>query len=161
MRPGHSFRDVLYPDSIAIVGASRDQTKRGFRSIQKLLEDGYAGAIYPVNPKESEILGLRCYPSIGAIPGTLDLVLVCTPAKTLPAVIAECGKKGAKGAVVLAGGFAEAGEEGRKLQSEMVDAARAHGVRIIGPNTSGVFNTHKACNIVGFANLRKGDIGLL
>jgi len=156
-----SLRDFLYPDSIAIVGASRDQTKRGFRSIQKLLEDGYAGAIYPVNPKESCILGMKCYPSVSDIPGDVDLVLVCTPAKTLPRVIAECGKKGAKGAVVLAGGFAEAGDEGARLQREMVDLARSLGVRIVGPNTSGVFNTHKACNIVGFANLRKGDIGLL
>jgi acetyltransferase len=156
-----SIRDVLYPDSIAIVGASKDQTKRGFRAIERLLHDGYPGAIYPVNPKEPEILGLKCYPSIESVPGSVDLVLVCTPAKTLPDVITECGRKGAKGAVVLAGGFAEAGEQGKKLQHEMVNAARAGGVRIIGPNTSGVFNTHKACNIVGFANLRKGDIGLL
>ena len=155
------IKDILYPNSIAIVGASRDQTKRGFRSIEKLLEDGYAGAIYPVNPKESEILGLPCYTRLDAVPGPVDLVLVCTPAKTLPDVMRQCGVKGVKGAVVLAGGFAEAGEEGVRLQDEMVTAAREAGVRIIGPNTSGVFNTHKSCNIVGFANLRRGGIGLL
>jgi len=110
-----SIRDVLYPDSIAIVGASKDQTKRGFRAIERLLHDGYPGAIYPVNPKEPEILGLKCYPSIESVPGNVDLVLVCTPAKTLPDVITECGRKGAKGAVVLADGFAEAGEQGKKL----------------------------------------------
>ncbi|MGH9200637.1 MAG: CoA-binding protein, partial [Vicinamibacterales bacterium] len=152
---------MLYPNSIAIIGASKDQTKRGFRSIQKLLDDGYPGAIYPINPKEPEILGLKCYPSIADVPGPVDLALVCTPAKTLPDIMMRCGRKGVKGAVVLAGGFAEAGEQGKRLQDQMVDAAKVHGVRIIGPNTSGIFNTHKACNIVGFSNLRKGGIGLL
>lgn len=157
----HSLAEVLYPDSIAIIGASKDQTKRGFRSIQKLLADGYAGAIYPVNPKEPEILGLKCYPSIADVPGPVDLALVCTPAQTLPDIITRCGKKGVKGAVVLAGGFAEAGAEGKRIEDQMVDAAKAYGVRIIGPNTSGVFNTHKACNIVGFSNVKQGEIGLL
>lgn len=157
----HSIKDVLYPNSIAIIGASRDQTKRGFRSIQKLLDDGYAGAIYPVNPKEAEILGIPCYPGIVDIPGPVDLALVCTPAKSLPEVIRQCGLKGVKGAVVLAGGFAEAGDKGIQLEAQMVAAARVAGVRIIGPNTSGIFNTHQACNLVGFSHLKQGDIGLL
>lgn len=156
-----SIRDIFYPDSIAVVGASKDETKRGFRSIQKLLGDGYVGTIYPINPRETEILGLKCYPGIADIPGNVDLALVCTPARTLPQVIEQCGQKGAKGAVVLAGGFAEAGDEGARLEAEMVSIARSRNVRIVGPNTSGIFNTHKACNIVGFSNLRKGDIGLL
>lgn len=159
--PARSLADVLYPGSIAIIGASKDQTKRGFRSLEKLLHDGYTGAIYPVNPKETEILGLACYPSIGDVPGPVDLALVCTPAKTLPGIIALCGAVGVKGAVVLAGGFAEAGDEGHRLQDLMVKTAHAHGVRIIGPNTSGIFNTHKACNVVGFTHLRKGELGLL
>lgn len=156
-----SIADMLYPNSIAIIGASKDQTKRGFRTIEKLLEDGYAGRICPINPKETEILGLKCYPTIGDVPEPVELAIVCTPARTVPDVIAHCGAKGVKGAVVLAGGFAEAGEDGRLLQERMVTAAKAHGVRIIGPNTSGVFNTHKACNVVGFEDLKKGDIGLL
>lgn len=152
---------IFYPTSIAIVGASKDPTKRGFRSIQKLLDDGFKGAIYPVNPKEAAILGLTAYPTLAAIPGTVDLALVCTPAKTLPDVIAQCGAKGVKGAVVLAGGFAEAGPEGEMLQARMVEEAVKHGVRIIGPNTSGIFNTHAHSNIVGFSHLKAGGIGLL
>ncbi|HKX39840.1 MAG TPA: acetate--CoA ligase family protein [Burkholderiaceae bacterium] len=152
---------IFYPASIAIVGASKDPTKRGFRSIQKLLEDGFEGEIYPVNPKETAILGKTAYPNLAAIPGSVDLALVCTPAKTLPDVIAQCGAKGVKGAVVLAGGFAEAGPEGVELQTRMVEAARQHGVRIIGPNTSGIFNTHAHSNIVGFSHLKAGGIGLL
>lgn len=158
MNPLHR---VFYPGSIAIIGASRDQTKRGFRSVQKLIEDGYKGAIYPVNPKETEILGRRAYASLADIPGAVDLALVCTPASTLPGVIAQCGAKGVKGAVVLAGGFAEAGAQGAQLQRQMVDEAVKQGVRIIGPNTSGIFNTHAACNIVGFSHLKPGGIGLL
>lgn len=158
MNPLHP---LFYPRSIAVVGASKDPTKRGFRSIQKLLADGFAGAIYPVNPKEKSILGLDAYPNLAAIPGPVDLALVCTPAKTLPAVIAECGAKGVKGAVVLAGGFAEAGEEGRLLQARMVAEAQRQHVRIVGPNTSGIFNTHARANIVGFSHLKPGGIALL
>lgn len=157
----NSLHPVFYPTSIAIIGASNDPTKRGCRSILKLLEDGFRGAIYPVNPKENTIQGLVAYPSLAAIPGQVDLALICTPAKTLPDIIAQCGVKGVKGAVVLAGGFAETGKEGRALQERMVEQAEKFGVRIIGPNTSGMFNTHAACNIVGFSNLKAGVIGLL
>lgn len=157
----NALQPIFYPGSIAIIGASKDPTKRGFRSIQKLLEDGFKGAIYPVNPKETEILGQRAFASLADVPGTVDLALICTPAKTLPGVIAQCGAKGVKGAVVLAGGFAEAGAEGRQLQDQMVEEAIRQGVRIVGPNTSGMFNTHAACNIVGFSHLKPGGIGLL
>ena len=159
--PVFPLRDVLYPQSVAIIGASRDPTKRGFRALRQLQDDGYAGAIYPVNPKEAEILGVKCYASIAQIPGPIGLALVCTPAHTLPAVMEACGEHGVKGAVVLAGGFAEAGDAGTRLQEQMVATARAKGVRIIGPNTSGMFNTHQACNIAGFAHLKKGGVGLL
>ena len=152
---------IFYPKAIAIVGASKDPTKRGFRAIQKLLEEGYTGQIYPVNPKEASILDITAYPDIASIPGPVDLALVCTPAKTLPDVIAQCGQKGIKGAVVLAGGFAEAGPDGAALQAKMVEEANKWNVRIVGPNTSGIFNTHSACNIVGFSNLKKGGVGLL
>lgn len=157
----HTLHGLFYPASIAIVGASKDPTKRGFRSIQKLLEDGFKGRIFPVNPKEAQILGLEAYRSLEAIPESVDLAVICTPANTLPEVIAQCGRKGVKGAVVLAGGFAEAGAEGRVLQERMVEEARKNGVRIIGPNTSGIFNTHAASNIVGFSHIKAGGIGLL
>lgn len=156
-----ALREIFYPRSIAVIGASKDPTKRGFRAVQKLLEDGFEGQIYPINPKEKDILGCPAYPSLGDVRGQVDLALVCTPAKTLPEVIAQCGAKGVKGAVVLAGGFAEAGAEGAALQARMVAEAARHGVRIVGPNTSGIFNTHAHCNIVGFSHLKAGGIGLL
>ena len=153
--------DFLNPNSVAIIGASKDPTKRGFRAIQTLLQEKFAGAIFPINPKESEILGLPCHPDLASVPQEIDLALICTPARTLPAMVKACGEKGVKGAVVLAGGFSEAGEEGTRLEQEMVAAARQFGVRLVGPNTSGMFNTHKACNLVGFSNLEAGGIGIL
>ncbi|MCB1857851.1 MAG: CoA-binding protein, partial [Gammaproteobacteria bacterium] len=153
--------EFLNPNSVAIIGASKDPTKRGFRAIQTLLLEKFAGAIFPINPKENDILGLPCYPDLISVNHEIDLALICTPARTLPAVIKACGEKGIQGAVVLAGGFSEAGDAGRRLEQEMVSAARSHGVRLIGPNTSGMFNTHKACNLVGFSNLQPGAIGIL
>ena len=153
--------NFLNPNSVAIIGASKDQTKRGFRAIQTLLQEKFAGAIYPINPKETELQGLPCYPDLDSVPNEIDLALICTPARTLPAMVKACGEKGVKGAVVLAGGFSEAGEEGSKLEQEMVAVARQFGVRLVGPNTSGMFNTHKACNLVGFSDLEQGGIGIL
>lgn len=157
----HPLSAVLYPQSIAIIGASKDETKRGFRSIRKLRDAGYTGRIHPVNPREPAILGLTCYPSVADIPGPVDLAVVCTPAETLPDILAQCGRKGVQGAVVLAGGFAEAGEAGRRLQDRIVEVAASHGVRVIGPNTSGMFNTRDGCNVAGFSRIPRGGIALL
>ncbi len=156
-----NLQDFLSPNSIAIIGASKDPTKRGFRSIQTLLTETYPGQIFPINPKEKEILGLTCFPDLASVPHRIDLALVCTPAHTLPGVLNHCGEKGVKGAVILAGGFGEAGEEGQKLERETVEVARQYGLRLVGPNTSGIFNTHKSLNLVGFSDLRKGSLGIL
>lgn len=153
--------DFLYPNAVAIIGASKDPTKRGFRAIQTLLTEKFPGMIFPINPKEKDILGLTAYPDVASVPNRIDLALVCTPARTLPSVIKACGEKGIKGAVILAGGFSETGAEGKRLEDETVVVARQYGVRLVGPNTSGMFNTHKACNLVGFADLKRGSVGIL
>ena len=155
------LHDFLAPDSIAIVGASADPTKRGYKAMIGLIKDGYQGAIYPINPKVDMILGVRTCPSIADVPGAIDLALICTPAATVPGLLVECGKKGVKGAVILASGFRETGPEGAKLEQQVLDAARAGGVRIIGPNTSGMFNLHKKVNLLALANVKAGDIGFI
>ena len=155
------LHDILAPEAIAIVGASSDSTKRGYKAMVGLIKDGYAGAIYPINPKADMILGVKAYPSLEAIPGKIDLALICTPASSLPGLIAECGKKGVKGAVVLASGFKEIGGEGVKLEAAMMAAAREHNVRIIGPNTSGMFNLHKKVNLLALANVKPGHVGFI
>ncbi|SDN05932.1 acetate--CoA ligase family protein [Vreelandella arcis] len=152
---------VLAPTGIAVVGASADPTKRGYKAMLGLIKGGYRGDIYPVNPKAASILGVNAWPSITDIPGTPALALICTPAATVPGLIAECGRRGIKGAVVLASGFAETGEAGAALEAQMMKNARAHGVRIIGPNTSGVFNLHHHVNLLALENLKPGDIGIV
>jgi acetyltransferase len=155
------LHDILAPGGIAVVGASADPTKRGYKAMVGLIKDGYRGEIYPVNPKADMILGVKAWPSVTAIPGNPALALICTPAATVPGLIAECGRRGIKGAVILASGFAEIGAEGAALEREMMEKARAHGVRIIGPNTSGLFNLHHRVNLLSLDNVKPGGVGII
>ena len=147
--------------SVAVIGASRDETKRGYQAVKILLDEKYEGAIYPVNPKEDRLFGLTCYENIAKIPFRVDLALITTPARTVPAILEECGACGVRGAVVIAGGFAEIGGEGRSRQEDMIAAARKNGIRVVGPNTSGLISVHSNMNLAGLPNVPKGDIALL
>ena len=118
--------------SVAVVGASRDETKRGFQAIKVLLDEKYEGKIYPVNPREMSILGLKCYRSVLDIEDFIDIVLITTPAKTIPVVVEECGRKGAAGVVIIADGFGETGDRGKKFEGEI---------------TLGMKNNHKIIQI--------------
>ncbi len=149
------------PDSVAIVGASTDETKRGYQAIETLQEGGYEGDIYPVNPSADEIRGLEVYPTVSAIPGRVDLALIVTPAPIVPQILEDCGDTDLAGAVVVAVGFGEAGEDGQELEDEIVSLAREHGVRLIGPNTSGMINVHQGLNLVGADTVPEGDLALL
>ena len=91
-----SLKRILKAESVAIVGASKNETKRGYQTIRTLLDEKYEGKIYPVNPQEKSILGIKCYESVSAIDEPVDVVLVATPARTLPAVLEDCGQKGVK-----------------------------------------------------------------
>jgi acetyltransferase len=152
---------VLNAQSVAIIGASQDEKKRGFQAIKALLNNRYEGEIYPVNPHEESILGLKCYKSILDVENHVDLTLITTPAQTIPSIIEDCGRKGVAGLVIIAGGFAELGERGRKLQNKIVKTANRYDIRIIGPNTNGFINVRKNLNIVGLTDVPKGDIALL
>ncbi|MBN2468603.1 MAG: acetate--CoA ligase family protein [Deltaproteobacteria bacterium] len=147
--------------SVAVIGASLDERKRGFQAIKTLLDEKYDGLILPVNPHEEKILGLKCYPSVLDIEMTVDIALITTPAQTVPAILDDCGKKGVAGAVVVAGGFGELGGEGKKLESELVRKARQYKIRVVGPNTSGIIATRHNLNLVGIRDVPKGDIALL
>jgi acetyltransferase len=152
---------VLNAESVAVVGASRVETKRGFQAIKTLLDERYDGEIYPVNPREKKVLGLTCYAKVSDIEGPVDLALITTPARTIPAILEDCGKKGVKGAVIIAGGFGELGGEGRKLEEEIVEKARQGKIRLIGPNTSGMMNLKSNLNLVGLKGAPGGNIALL
>ncbi len=157
----HYLDPVINPRSIAVIGASADPSKRGFRAVKALLTEGFTGRILPVNPKEKEILGVPCYATLAEVPHEIDLAFVCTPAPAAPEVIEACGKKGVKGALIVAGGFSEASEEGRVLEERTVAIARHYNVRLIGPNTNGLFSARNGCNTLGIAGVPKGGLVLL
>lgn len=152
---------ILNPRTVAVVGASNDPEKRGYRAIKTLLADEYQGEIIPINPREKKILDLDCYARLQDVPQEIDLALICTPARTVPDVVRQCGEKGVKGALLLAGGFSEASEEGRKLEEETAAIARQYGVRLIGPNTNGMFSARYACNAIGWFDIPRGPIAVL
>jgi acetyltransferase len=156
-----SLEKILNAESIAIVGASKNKTKRGYQAIRTLLEERFEGEIYPVNPKEKRISGLKCYAKVSDIEDAVDVALITTPAATVPAILEDCGKKGVHGVVVIAGGFGETGREGIKLEQKMMDVARTHNIRLIGPNTSGMMNLKSNLNLVGLRDTPKGEIALL
>lgn len=156
-----SLHDFLAPDSIAILGASSDPTKRGYKAMIGLINDGYEGVIYPINPKADTILGYKAYPSMESLPGPAALALICTPAKTIPELLGQCGRNGTKGAIILASGFGEVDEAGARLGQEVLEAAQKANVRIVGPNTSGIFNLHKKLNLLALDNVKPGDIGII
>ena len=152
---------VLNAKSVAIIGASKNKKKRGFQAIKILKQEGFEGEIYPVNPKEDIILGLPCYKDITGIKEPVDLALITTPAWTIPNILRQCSKKKISGAVIIAGGFRELGDKGKELEQELVDTAKETGIRLIGPNTSGMINLKNNLNLVGIENVPKGDIALL
>ena len=152
---------ILNAESVAIVGASKNETKRGFQAIRTLLDEKYEGRIYPVNPKEKSVLGYKCYHNVSDIEDPVDIALIATPAQSLPNVLEDCGRKGVKGAVVLAAGFGETGPAGKKLEKDMLSIAKKHAIRLIGPNTSGMLNLNDHLNLVGLRDAPPGDIALL
>ncbi len=129
------------PKSVAIVGSLKEGYFGGYVAIQNLLNAGFAGKIYPVNPSYQEVLGLKVYPSVKEIPEKIDLVLIMINRRSVPDVMRECAGKGIKAMIVVADGFAERDEEGAKLQSEIVEIAGQAGIRILGPNTAGIVNS--------------------
>src|SRR6185436_16758541 len=130
---------LMRPRSVAVVGASQ-RMGRGTRVIANLQQFGYAGRIFPVNPKYTEILGLRCYPDLGALPEPAESVVVAIPGAEVPALLATAVDHGARAAVILSSGFAEGGAAGRERQAARERLTAERGLLICGPNCYGVFN---------------------
>ncbi len=130
------------PSGVALVGASRDPAKLGYAVLRNLLQHGYTGPVYPVNPKADEILGARCYPSILDVPEPVELAVVIAPAAATPDIMEQVGRRGIHAAVIISGGFSEIGQPGVALENRVVEIARRHTIRLIGPNCIGVIDTH-------------------
>lgn len=134
------------PDSVAVIGASRTPGKVGYSVVKNLIDGGYQGKIYPVNPKAEEILDLKCYHSLGEIPGDVDLTVVVVPAKFVKSVVSECPDKNCHSVIVISAGFKESGGEGVELEKELLQFCRENDIRMIGPNCLGMLNLHKNLN---------------
>ncbi len=157
----HPLSPILEPRSVAIVGASRDPRKRGHQAVRALLDSGYRGEIFPVNPSGGELLGLRVARSIEALETVPDLAYVATPGDTVSRIVEACGRKGIRGAVVPAVGFRESGDQGTALEEALLKVASRTGIRIVGPNTSGILNAAIGLNLVGSAPARPGRLAIL
>ncbi len=132
-----ALRAIFRPESIAVVGASDDPVKIGGRPLAFLLRHGYLGRVFPVNPARPSVQGLPAFPSLKAIPGPVDLVIVVVPAERVLETLEACAGKGAKAAIVFSSGFAEVGDAGRQAQERIRDLAQRTGLRVVGPNCQG------------------------
>jgi acyl-CoA synthetase (NDP forming) len=140
-RPGFAdLAPLLSPKSIAIIGASSNPARLGGRPLQILLQHGYRGSIYPINPGHDTVGGLPAYPNISAAPGPVDVAAVIVPASLVVDALRECAVAGVRSAVVFSSGFAEQGKEGRRAEQQIAEIARSSGMRVLGPNAEGFFN---------------------
>ena len=137
MRPGEGLDALMQPRSIAIIGASQDATKIGGRPVDLLRRYGYAGKIYPVNPRAALVQGLQAYASVDALPEAPDLAIIAVDAEKAPEAVEQCAARGVRSVVVFSSGFAELGEKGRAMQDRLQAAARRTGMRLLGPNCLG------------------------
>ena len=142
------LEEFFSPKSVAVVGASTSPEKLGYAVLENLVEGGYAdvGTIYPINPKADEILGQKAYASVLEVPGEIDLAVIVIPYKFVPAIMEECGKKKIPAVVVISAGFREAGMEGLERELELVEIAKKHNIRLIGPNCLGIIDTFTPVN---------------
>ena len=155
-QPNHQLVCFFRPSSVAVIGASRDPEKLGYAVLANLKNGGFPGALYPVNPKAGEILGLKAYPTVLDIPGPVDLAVIVIPYPLVPEALRQCGEKGVPAAVVISAGFREAGREGLERELELVQIARQYHIRLIGPNCLGVIDTHTPLNATFAAGMPPG-----
>ena len=130
------------PKGVAVIGVSRDPTKLGYGLARNLVQSGYQGAVHFVNPKGDRLLGAPIYPSVLNVPDPVDLAVLLVPPPFVPGVLKECSQRGIHAAIIATGGFRETGPEGAALEVQCLEIARAHGIRLIGPNCIGLMDTH-------------------
>src|SRR5262249_33920970 len=128
------------PQSVAVIGASRDPASLGHRVLQALIANQFHGRVYPVNPSAALLAGLAAYPSARDLPEAVDLAVVVVPRGAVLGVVDDCAAHGVKALVVITAGFAEVNDEGRALQKQLVDKVRGYGMRLVGPNCMGLIN---------------------
>lgn len=158
----NDIRAVLEPKSVAVIGASTNPTKTGHVLLKNIVLNGFQGKVYPINPTADEVLGLKAYPKILDVPDDIDLVFFLLPGKFVPTLFEDCFRKGVKAAVIIAAGFAEVGEEGKKEQQKLAELIEKTGVRCLGPNSIGFINMDRnlVASFILFENWEDGSIAL-
>ncbi len=158
-----NLHDFFYPKSIAVIGASDVKGKLGYNVFWNLINHDFPGRLYPINPRKESIKGVQCYPSILDVQEPVDMAVIIVPAKAVEAAIKDCYVKGVKYVVIEAAGFAETGEEGKQAQERIRKIIHEQGCRVLGPNCSGVINTHhNMVQSIGLlSDLRKGNVGMV
>ena len=157
-----SLKKLFDPKSIAVIGASNQQGSVGFSMMKNLIGSGFRGTVYPVNPKRKSVLGIHCYASILDVPSSIDLAIVATPAKIVPAIVKQCVEANAKSLIVVSSGFSEIGQEGARLERELAKILKGTGIRMLGPNCLGYIRPDKRIN-ASFAirNAMPGKMALI
>ena len=157
-----SLKYFFEPKGVAIIGASSSPDKLSHGILKNMLETGYIGEIYPVNPKSDEILGRKCYPDISSVPDPVDLAVIILPAPLIPSTMEACGKRGVKAVTVISGGFKEIGEKGKELEGRVIEIVKQCGMRMIGPNCVGTVNMATGVNTTFIKGVpAKGGIGFI
>lgn len=138
MKTEAQIKSLFEPRSVAVIGASQDKAKIGYRIVENIVKSGYQGKVYPVNPKGGEILGNKIYTDLSAVDGEVDLTVIAIPARFVFAAVKECAAKGVKHLVIITSGFSEVGHT--EEEKRIVEFARGHGMRVLGPNIFGIYS---------------------
>ena len=158
----HYLTSLFTPRSVALFGASDRQNSVGGIVLRNLLNSGYGGRVYPINPKREEVQGQRAFGSIEDIHEAVDLAVVATPAATIPAIVEACGEHGVRMMLILSAGFRETGDAGLRLEEKVTQLAKRHGIRLMGPNCLGIIRPERGLNITfGHNNARPGNLALV
>jgi acetyltransferase len=157
-----SLQAVFAPRNVAVIGATEKAGSVGRTILWNLMRSPFGGAVFPINPKHPSVLGIKSYPNISAVPDPVDLAVIVTPAPTVPDLVGECVKVGAKGAIIISAGFKEIGPQGAELERQILERARKGRMRIIGPNCLGVMNPLSGLNATFAAAMaRPGNVAFI
>ena len=154
---------IMNSKSVAIIGVSSDPNKAASPILKNMLDFGFKGRVYPINPRLDSVMGLPVYASVKDVEGQVDLAIISTPPKTVPGILKDCVEKKIKAAIINTEGFAEVGEQGKKLQLEVANIVKSTGIRVLGPNTIGVVcpATKLTTSIADLGELVEGNVGLI
>ena len=157
-----NFDNFFCPRSVAIIGASREEGKVGNTIVENMIDSGYKGELFLINPRADKIHNIKCYKSILDTPADIDLVIIVIPSKYVSKVIEQCAEKNTKWAIIISAGFKESGIKGAKMEKRLIEKAKYYGIRILGPNCLGIINSNCPINASFSPNMpKKGVIGFI